>query len=103
MRPIDADDFKANVKKEVEKQLSDSIEDCLDARRIIGFIEFMLDKQSTIEPVKHGEWEGILQGEHEGYFRCSRCGVVGGAMIDVMQFTYCPNCGCKMYEDKVND
>lgn len=57
MRTIDADDFKAACKEALEECFAGDIEESLDARRIMGFVEFMLDKQPTVEPVKMLEVE----------------------------------------------
>lgn len=69
----------------------------------------MLDKQETVDTVKHGHW--IFTGRT---YKCSNCclkedNAVEADLCDMplINFKYCPNCGAKMDEkpggDKVDE
>ena len=62
-----------------------------------------IDDAPTIDPVKHGHWIMTNKEKTDRPLpECSRCGwyVTKGGVLD---FTYCPNCGAKMDEMKVNN
>ena len=61
----------------------------------------LIDEAPTIEaePVRHGRWLGISDGDADGYpvydeWECSECGVV--FEDEEPPYKYCPNCGAKM-------
>ena len=56
-----------------------------------------IDDATTIDPVKHGEWE--LHEYPDGYYHaeCSECGAAYDEMVYFLKKAhYCPNCGAKM-------
>ena len=57
------------------------------------FAHEWVDKQPTIDPVRHGTWRNY-KDEHT----CSVCGevVTGDWMYEDSAYDYCPNCGAKM-------
>lgn len=52
----------------------------------------VIERQSTVNPVKHGHWETEVRTNRDGtrtcFYVCSLCGKLS---LDV--FKYCPNCG----------
>ena len=59
--------------------------------------------ECPLEEVKHGHWIMTNKEKTDRPLpECSRCGwyVTKGGVLD---FTYCPNCGAKMDEMKVNN
>ena len=47
-----------------------------------------------VAPVRHGEWEIVVGSNGKEYMVCTCCRI-SQALTGV--FTYCPNCGAKMY------
>lgn len=54
-----------------------------------------VDRQPTIDTVKHGEW--VEELDRRFHWHCSECGYVIGVIK--MDCNYCPNCGTKMDGD----
>lgn len=59
------------------------------------------------EPVRHGKWDDKRVAF---YRKCSECGATIKNTLshvfldyDIRDLHYCPNCGCKMDLDEVND
>lgn len=82
MRAIDADKLMIDLK----------VEYAYAAMEIV-------DKQPTIDPVKHGRWiAGCTNGAGTEYCYCSECNE--DALKDTEGYTefsdYCPHCGAKM-------
>lgn len=91
--------------------------DLADGKCHIGFGSYCLDNVfnwlaeefeitepcADVEPVRHGRWvgrSGLFQGE------CSVCGYrTYDKTADWARkyWTYCPNCGTKMYSEGTND
>ena len=60
-----------------------------------------IDNAPTVDaqPVRHGQWIGISDGDADGFpvydeWECSCCGVV--FEDEEPPYKYCPNCGAKM-------
>ena len=49
---------------------------------------------ADVVPVRHGEWEIVVGSNGKEYMVCTCCRV-SQDLTGV--FTYCPNCGAKMY------
>ena len=49
---------------------------------------------ADVAPVRHGEWEIVIGSNGKEYMVCTCCRV-SQDLTGV--FTYCPNCGAKMY------
>lgn len=69
---------------------------------------YMAIKALKAEPVRHGKWTKINTyeprfGEYVDKVKCSECGFVEYFNKGWARFKYCPNCGCKMDLDEVND
>ena len=76
---------------------------------------FMAIKALKAEPVRHGKW--IKMSDADGhYYACSECGEelyrewsfdrdydLFPKKKTIDKTHYCPNCGCKMDLDEVND
>ena len=91
-RLIDADQFKAKLLSFMDrKSTTPSDTDC-----ILDGVLNLLEKQPTIDPVKHGHW--IDTGRPDYYlnkeYRCSCCN-----SVDYMCSPYCYNCGTKMDDE----
>lgn len=86
MRLIDAD--AANV---------DNISCYYGAGAYLDDVQEWLDDQPTVDPVKHGVWEGI---DGSLRVRCSVCQnkdtLIGSQPNHYMFYAYCPDCGAKM-------
>lgn len=67
------------------------------AEDIAYYIETSRDKT---ESVRHGKWIGKPIAGYSTV-RCSECGDV--FLENNGKWEYCPNCGCKMDLDEVND
>ena len=61
-------------------------------------IEQEFDDAPTIDPVKHGLWEGVVNEHGEDEVVCSECGFVNTP--ELMADNYCPNCGARMDGDE---
>ena len=49
---------------------------------------------ADVAPVRHGRWEIVVGSNGKEYMVCTCCRV-SQDLTGV--FTYCPNCGCRMY------
>ena len=92
-RLIDAD----VLKKELIKALREPL---MDIDEAIDVVVTTIDDAPTVDPVKHGHW--VIPNKEKTdrpLPECSCCGwyVDKGGVLD---FSYCPNCGCKMDEVK---
>ena len=100
-RLIDADVMVEYLRK----QLCDNCHEQEDWCDICDYA-YLIDEMKKVptvdaEPVKHGHWIMTNKEKTDRPLpECSRCGwyVTKGGVLD---FTYCPNCGCKM--DEVED
>lgn len=78
-----------------------------DLRGYNAYVEQTIDRQPTVDPIKHGHWI-----EHEGGLICSMCNHYTEAMYDepfnnefgkgwaLKRPYYCGYCGAKMDEVK---
>lgn len=87
MRLIDGDAFNAYLQDEYHGAISDS-------ELKVYKIMMLIDNAPTIDPVKRGKWERMVNayGEIEG-FMCE-CGCQS-----VSAPNFCPSCGCDMRGD----
>lgn len=76
MRLIDAN----KLRKEIDKQAYPYRDST--ANDIYFSVLHLLAEAPTVEPVRHGKWEGL---------RCSECGRVSWSNTN-----YCQHCGAKM-------
>ena len=91
-RLIDADQFKAKLLSFMDrKSTTPSDTDC-----ILDGVLNLLEKQPTIDPVKHGYW---VQRNSVGSATCSICNGLIFNYYDNENHNYCPNCGAKMEGD----
>ena len=97
-RLIDADQFKAKLLSFMDrKSTTPSDTDC-----ILDGVLNLLEKQPTIDPVKHGHW--IFTGRT---YKCSNCCLSEDNAVEadpcdlpMLNFKYCPHCGAKMDETR---
>lgn len=91
MRLIDAGALMAEMHNII-------LEDGEDRRTFYEVIE----RQPTIDPVKHGRWEKdekASKDHFEQIFICSNChNMEAWGWTEVDTYKYCPNCGAKMDE-----
>lgn len=89
MRPIDADALCEALK--FEKWYADTNQD-RSIGRYLGLMRALENVHTapTIEPVKHGRWEGK---DDPMTWTCSNCGY---HTFRYNNTPYCPNCGAKM-------
>ena len=90
MRLIDADALIEHLK-------NDPLFDLVEQYGLTSVIETEITIEA--EPVRHGQWIGISDGDADGYpvydeWECSECGVV--FEDEKPPYKYCPNCGAKM-------
>ena len=103
MRPIDADVLLPQMihRRDYVGRASDAV--CL------------VEDAPTIDavPVQHGQWV-VINPHVDSYditgvytwsvsAQCSCCGFIHRFIEGHMCYTYCPNCGAKMDEDKKDD
>lgn len=60
-------------------------------------LEVLLNKVDA-EPVRHGHWDIYYNDNIPYTLKCSECGE-----YTIVNGKYCPNCGCKMDLDEVNE
>lgn len=97
MRLIDADRMR-NDDSMCEGVLCDECPFADRLRSKCSFVDFM-DRQPTVDPVKHGRWiAGYDSGNKYWPDRwvCSEC----GAAFDTADYNYCPDCGARMDGDE---
>ena len=86
-RLIDADELKTNCK--ITGEFMNNFE-CVS----LATLGEIIDKQPTIDPLKHGKWELKHIGVGH-YWECSVCHT--NPCIYVTKDTkFCPNCGARM-------
>lgn len=56
----------------------------------------IIESMPTIEPERTGKWIR----EPNCWYRCSECGNHYPSIRDCMDYGFCPNCGCRMTEEK---
>lgn len=79
MRLIDAELLKRHL----------DMPDCMMPQR--GIIE-AIDREPTIDPIKHGHWTAE-EDSYMSWWICSNCNT-----HEMMKSDYCPDCGAKMDE-----
>lgn len=91
MRLIDADKIMADIESAERSTSKDYI--LLTIARYIRI-------QPTIdaEPVRHGHWDIFYTDNIPYTLKCSECGE-----YTLVNGKYCPNCGCKMDLDEVEE
>ena len=86
----------------------------LDPERCGGDCSFLrfLNRQQTVDPVKHGHWVAEYEEDGECLTRCSECNEriptvlvrastyehPYGEVVEIENTPYCPHCGAKMDE-----
>ena len=95
-RLIDADILKENCR--ITGEFMNNFE-CVSLKTLGEII----DKQPTIDPVKHGKWVYKPTSEYDGYIVCSNCDVYipshklfGKDDEYTNTSNYCPHCGARM-------
>ena len=74
------------------------------AVQVIGLIEEFVKEMPTIEPeVRHGRWIPYTKNRDENatnVFQCSECEKTVRFILshEMCEYTFCPNCGAKMYQ-----
>ena len=63
-----------------------------EAIKMVSFPEYT--PSADVAPVRHGRWEIVVGSNGKEYMVCTCCRV-SQDLTGV--FTYCPNCGAKMY------
>ena len=88
-RLIDADTCIAKIKDMPVTYDSETVQRCIE----------VLSNAQTIdaEPVRHGKWIFESIGRH-GVMTCSECRKMQD--YQTLCFTYCPNCGARMDEER---
>ena len=108
MRLVDAERMR-NDDSMCEGVLCDECPFADRLRSKCSFVDFM-DRQPTIDPVKHGRWVNVVD-EYVGAYklqkmlRCSECNYEVWVVSDGTNPKYCSNCGAKMdggTEDEVD-
>ena len=115
MRLIDADalkEYEIFIFDQVYKQALAKGANPIDAMRAKSMCESIvgdIDKQPTIDPVKHGHWEMEKHGhweidklEHAYRGECSQCHesfLSGYKEFFTIGIHYCPHCGARMDEE----
>lgn len=61
-----------------------------------------VEEATTIDPVKHGMW--VMNSDFPDRIICTVCNAGFDVWKhDAQHFNYCPNCGAKMYADRMVD
>ncbi len=86
-RLIDADALKNNCK--ITGEFKNNF-NCVS----LATLGEVIDKQPTIDPVKHGKWVWLSDDS----VMCSACGKVQNTNdnCDAGDWDFCPNCGARM-------
>ena len=92
MRLIDADALVALINKRLKNPA------------IIGWLCRIISEVPTIEaePVRHGRWVHAKTYYESDECNCSLCGQLMTTKIG-KRMNYCPNCGAKMQNARVDD
>lgn len=105
MRLIDADAFKNEIREIGNERFLETGDQ--EHLRIAEMVCHYVNKQPTIDPVKHGKWVYKPTSEYDGYIVCSNCDVYipshklfGKDDEYTNTSNYCPHCGARMDGDK---
>ena len=91
MRLIDKDALRERLKELAYEKftVADWYEFYCDA---LADADEIIEKQPTIDPVKHGKWIGTWE---KGAYTCSECRFIMDTPNDVTT-NFCSNCGARM-------
>ena len=85
-----------SIKQDIEWLVSSGNQE-LPLREVLERFEYGAIRPADVRPVVRGRWE-IVTGSHgKEYMVCSECRV---SQTLTGTFSYCPNCGADMREEK---
>ena len=108
-RLIDADALKSYLYEQPRRYVKSEDGDWQNEGYTCDDVFFGIDKQPTVDHVKHGHWIIVDWRKSDGVYpnqgkKCSCCFKTYHTTQVPFDANYCPNCGSKMdEEDKKNE